>query len=356
MDKKWLITLGSLTLAAATTATVSAFILTSDPASDEEKELAGVHEPAFQGTEPAFSQPPAGAGATTGNPNDGVAITRDGGSRVEVPIGRHDQDGPKDGTDKTGGVPTIDPVPEPLVREDEGAPSMGMPVPGYTGVDTVVVIDKDAIPQPEPLPTFESMMVFQMAQSELSQRLGIDKDSIKLATTEKLTWSDASLGNPEPGMSYAEVLVPGFKLALVTPGGPTFYIYHTSMEQVVFFEAVEAAEYKAGQLTHGDPGQPTGDSHGKVIPVDKLTEVFSRSSNIGAGPAIEVEPVLVPAPETEPSSQEGTSVAGYRPRDISASVHDGLGNDPEADHRVQHHKRQHGVLTPDGDRPARENA
>ena len=47
MDKKWLITLGSLTVAAATTATVGAFILTGDPSSGEEKELTGVQEPCF---------------------------------------------------------------------------------------------------------------------------------------------------------------------------------------------------------------------------------------------------------------------------------------------------------------------
>ena len=303
MEKKWLITLGTLTLAAATTATVGAFILTSSPSAAEGPESVGVQEPAYGGTEPPFDSRPDGAGATTGNPDGGVGIVRDDGSTFEVPIGRFDQDGPKDDTDKAGQVPTVDPVPEPLVPTDEDEPAMGMPVPGYTGTETLVVVEEFDILQPKPLPPFEYMKVFQLAQDELSQRLGINKETIKLTAAEELTWSDTSLGIAEPGMAYAQVLVPGFKLALVTPGNPTLFLYHASKERVVFFEALEAARYEERQLTHGDPG-PTGGTHGKVVPPDKLEEVPYSDTTGSNGSKIAVEPMPVPAPN--PAFQVGS--------------------------------------------------
>lgn len=286
MDKKWLITLGSLTVAAATTATVGAFILTGDPSSGEEKELTGVQEPAFDGSAPAFDTQPDGTGATTGNPDDGVSIVRDGDSSIEVPIGRYDQDGPKDAVDETGDSPPVDPISGPPVREDGAEPSIGIPEP-----------------------TFEYMKIFQLAQDELSQRLGIDKDSIRLAAGEGLTWSDTSLGNPEPGKAYDQALVPGFKLVLAAQSKSMLFVYHTSMDRVAFVESVEAAEYESGQLTQGDP-VPNGASHGKVIPLDKLTEVSFHNATSSGVPSIEVEPVPAPVPELEPASPVETSVAG----------------------------------------------
>ena len=48
----------------------------------------------------------------------------------------------------------------------------------------------------------------------------------------KVEWGNTSLGNPEPGMMYAEVIVPGFKIVLEADG--VFYMYHTSHDEAVF--------------------------------------------------------------------------------------------------------------------------
>ena len=103
--------------------------------------------------------------------------------------------------------------------------------------------------------------------------------------------------------------MPGFKLVLAAQSKSMLFVYHTSMDRVAFVESVEAAEYESGQLTQGDP-VPNGASHGKVIPLDKLTEVSSHNATSSGVPSIEVEPVPAPVPELEPASPVETSVAG----------------------------------------------
>jgi hypothetical protein len=88
----------------------------------------------------------------------------------------------------------------------DGQPPVGIPLGEYTGL-------------------------FQMAREHLA-RFGIRWESVKIMDVEKVDWGDASLGNPEPGMMYAQVITPGFKMSLAADGG--IYIFHTSMDRVVF--------------------------------------------------------------------------------------------------------------------------
>ena len=84
---------------------------------------------------------------------------------------------------------------------------------------------------PAGIPLFEYTGLFQMAREHL-ERFGIRWESVKILDLEKVDWGDASLGNPEPGMMYAQVITPGFKMSLTADGGT--YIFHTSMDRVVF--------------------------------------------------------------------------------------------------------------------------
>ena len=77
----------------------------------------------------------------------------------------------------------------------------------------------------------EYLPVLLMARQDLSHRLGISSDSIRLARMEKVGWPDTSLGNPQPGGLYAQMLVPGFKLTLEALA--QCYLYHTSRDRVV---------------------------------------------------------------------------------------------------------------------------
>jgi len=48
---------------------------------------------------------------------------------------------------------------------------------------------------------------------------------VVLARAERLTWSDGSLGCPEPGVAYTQVLVAGFRVDATTSAGTL--TYHT---------------------------------------------------------------------------------------------------------------------------------
>lgn len=66
----------------------------------------------------------------------------------------------------------------------------------------------------------------EAARKDLSGRLGITVGEIELVSeVEAVTWPDASLGCPEPGKMYAQVLTPGYKFMLKSGGH--FYEYHT---------------------------------------------------------------------------------------------------------------------------------
>jgi hypothetical protein len=68
------------------------------------------------------------------------------------------------------------------------------------------------------------------AVADLAQRLGIAPDAISVISIEPVEWPDASLGCAKPGMMYAQVVTPGYRIVLEA-GGKT-YEYHTGGGQV----------------------------------------------------------------------------------------------------------------------------
>ena len=62
------------------------------------------------------------------------------------------------------------------------------------------------------------------AVADLSKELGIPPANIKVASTAAMEWPDGGLGCPEPGMSYAQVITPGYRIVLQVGDMP--YEYH----------------------------------------------------------------------------------------------------------------------------------
>lgn len=54
--------------------------------------------------------------------------------------------------------------------------------------------------------------------------LGLSPDAITVESVEELDWPDASLGCPQPGMLYAQVITPGYRV-IVTAGGQTYAVH-----------------------------------------------------------------------------------------------------------------------------------
>lgn len=79
-----------------------------------------------------------------------------------------------------------------------------------------------------------SEVALEKALSDLAARLKIDTSAIQVVSVEKRMWSDASLGCPQPGMMYAQVITPGFLIRLSAQGKT--YTYHTSLTHAVLCE------------------------------------------------------------------------------------------------------------------------
>jgi hypothetical protein len=62
--------------------------------------------------------------------------------------------------------------------------------------------------------------------TDLAGRLGIDASQIAVVSATGVTWSDGSLGCPQPGQMYTQALVPGFQVILEAGGKQ--YDYHAS--------------------------------------------------------------------------------------------------------------------------------
>lgn len=57
-----------------------------------------------------------------------------------------------------------------------------------------------------------------IAIADLADRLGIDESAITLVSFESVVWPDGSLGCPQPGMAYIQVLVDGSLIVLSVEG------------------------------------------------------------------------------------------------------------------------------------------
>jgi hypothetical protein len=62
------------------------------------------------------------------------------------------------------------------------------------------------------------------AVADLAGRLGIGSDEVTVVDALALTWPDSSLGCPQPGMMYSQVLTKG--TFVVLEAGGQRYEYH----------------------------------------------------------------------------------------------------------------------------------
>jgi hypothetical protein len=80
---------------------------------------------------------------------------------------------------------------------------------------------------PAPLdPNLQKLVI--MAKEDLAQRLSLSVTEIKLIEIAEAEWSDSSLGCPQPGMDYLQVITPGYLILLESNG--TQYEYHSNRD------------------------------------------------------------------------------------------------------------------------------
>jgi hypothetical protein len=137
------------------------------------------------------------------------------------------------------------------------------------------LVTADAQPEPTSDPA-------EQAASDLAQRLNVDRSAILVMSVEDVTWSDSSLGCPEPGRAYLQVLTPGMRIRL-------------SMEEKVY----EYHSGRGGAPIYCENPQP---------PVS------------GDSPETRPAPMVAPAPTPIPTTEDYTSPQRRA----------GITNDPQA--------------------------
>jgi len=93
----------------------------------------------------------------------------------------------------------------------------------------------DPLPEgdiPEMTPTLPSpstsnlQQLIEKAKKDLAQKLSVSTSQVDLVEATEVVWSDSSLGCPQKGMVYADVLTPGYLIIL--NANNMEYEYHSS--------------------------------------------------------------------------------------------------------------------------------
>ena len=95
---------------------------------------------------------------------------------------------------------------------------------------SAVPTQEDDMPKDPPLPIRANpglQVLIERAKADLAQRLSIPASQIKAIETKEGYWPDASLGCPQPGISYAQIPTPGYLIILEYAGNE--FEYHADI-------------------------------------------------------------------------------------------------------------------------------
>jgi len=84
---------------------------------------------------------------------------------------------------------------------------------------------------PVPLSSEDIDSLVMLAKFDLALKTGADIEKMDTESIKEFDFSDASLGVPEPGVAYTQVITPGYIIMLSSEG--EIYEYHASGERVV---------------------------------------------------------------------------------------------------------------------------
>ncbi|MCC7354479.1 MAG: hypothetical protein IT330_12085 [Anaerolineae bacterium] len=119
-----------------------------------------------------------------------------------------------------------------------------------------------------------------LAKSDLAKRVNLTPEQISVVGVESVEWSDTSIGCPEPGKAYAQVITSGFKIVLRADG--TTYTYHTGGGKVVLCQpgaAAPSAE-KDVALAKTELAKKLNVPDSEIV-VENVEEVEWRNTSLG---------------------------------------------------------------------------
>jgi hypothetical protein len=83
-------------------------------------------------------------------------------------------------------------------------------------------------PAPRAIPAMATLeSVTAAVRADAAKLTGLAASALEVESAEQVTWSDGSLGCPQPGMTYTMALVPGYRIRI--RAGERLLDYHASM-------------------------------------------------------------------------------------------------------------------------------
>lgn len=131
--------------------------------------------------------------------------------------------------------------PNPATEATTGvAPPHRIPVP----------VEPPAAPQGSSVSTAQMPReVRQAVVDDAARRFKVESSAVVLTRAEQVTWPDGSLGCPEPGRMYTQMLVPGYRVVAKTAAGEL--TYHTDARGNVVNCAARLPRKATEQLPDG---------------------------------------------------------------------------------------------------------
>jgi hypothetical protein len=118
---------------------------------------------------------------------------------------------------------------KPLAGESQEeilvAPSGSVDLAKLPAIPVDRIGPSELIVQPAPGNPDPKSKLEKQTKQDLAQRLEVDFDDIRIVSLEFVEWSDGSLGCPDRGMMYIQVITPGY-IAILESNGEQFE-YHT---------------------------------------------------------------------------------------------------------------------------------
>lgn len=103
---------------------------------------------------------------------------------------------------------------EPTMSDEEHSTPIPVPVP---------TDDAAALPSGPVDPSVLERAEVRAAIAAEAERRDVSEDEVEVTGFAEVTWTDGSLGCPQPGMMYTQALVPGYQLVLEVDGERASY-------------------------------------------------------------------------------------------------------------------------------------
>lgn len=129
---------------------------------------------------------------------------------------------------------TAAPTPAPTATPVAPAPAPTRTLPTEIIEEPVSPVAPNQVPMPDQLPNNApagSETAVKAAIEDLIKQTGLSAGQITVVAVEAVDWNDSSLGCPQEGFMYAQVITPGYLIKLEAQGQP--YEYHTDQGKTV---------------------------------------------------------------------------------------------------------------------------